>query len=165
MRKGAVPSMADTPGTGLEGATTMSGRRSGFRALIGYRAIVWTRDYAEIELTLADQHMNSLGITHGGVYMAMMDAAMGHASTWCAVNGNVRLCVTVSLTTNFIAPARDGSIRAIGRLIGIHNRIATLTAEVIDGDCGTLLAAGQGGFRYFPGSESYDGVPKGASGR
>lgn len=148
----------------IDGAATMSGKTSGFRTLVGYRALVWARDYGEIELQLAPQHFNSLGIAHGGVYMTIMDASMGHAATWCAVEGNVRICVTVSMTTNFISPARGPVIRAIGRLHGIHNRIGTLTSDVIDSD-GTLLASGQGSFRYLPGSEAYEGVPKAEAGR
>lgn len=143
---------------------TMSGKTSGFRSLVGYRTVAWQRDYGEIELHLAPKHGNSIGITHGGVYMTMLDAAMGHATTWCAVPGNVRICVTVSLTTNFIQPAKGRIIRAVARLHGIHNRIGTVSAEVLDED-GTLLASGQGAFRYSPGSESYDGVPKDAARR
>lgn len=151
--------MTDNAGTAAEGAATMSGKASGFRSLVGYRTIAWARDYGEIELQLRPEHGNSIGITHGGVYMTIMDAAMGHAATWCAVEGNVRICVTVSLTTNFIAPARGQVIRAVGRLHGIHNRIGTVTADVLD-ENGTLLATGQGAFRYSPGSETYEGVPK-----
>ena len=145
----------------LQGATTMSGKVSGFRTLVGYQAVAWDKDYGEIELVLGPQHGNSLGRPHGGVYMTIMDAAMGHAATWCAVEGNVRICVTISLTTSFLAPARGDRIRAVARLLGVHDRVGTINAEVIDTD-GTLLAAGQGSFRYSLGSESYDGVPRGS---
>jgi uncharacterized protein (TIGR00369 family) len=151
--------MTDPTQNATDGAATMSGKTSGFRTLVGYHTVAWARDYGEIELQLAARHGNSIGITHGGVYMTIMDAAMGHAATWCAVPGNVRICVTVSLSTNFIQPAKGKVIRAIGRLHGIHNRIGTVMADVLDED-GTLLASGQGSFRYSPGSETYDGVPK-----
>lgn len=141
------------------GPATMSGKPSGFRSLVGYHTVKWERDFGEIALRLTPHHGNSIGITHGGVYMTLMDAAMGHAATWCAVPGNLRICVTVSMTTSFVQPARGTVIRAIGRLVGIHDRIATVWAEVLDED-GTLLASGQGSFRYSPGSEAYDGVPK-----
>ncbi len=151
--------MTDNARSAAEGAVTMSGKASGFRSLVGYRTVAWARDYGEIELQLEPRHGNSIGITHGGVYMTIMDAAMGHAATWCAVEGNVRICVTVSLTTSFIAPAKGNVIRAVGRLHDIHNRIGTVTADVLD-ENGTLLATGQGAFRYSPGSETYEGVPR-----
>jgi uncharacterized protein (TIGR00369 family) len=142
---------------------TMSGKPSGFRSLVGYRAVVWARDYAEIELILGPQHTNSLGILHGGVLMTMMDAAMGHAATWCTVEGNVRICVTVGMTTNFIAQAKTGVIRVVARLVGTHDRIATATADAFDQD-GRLIAAAQASFRYAPGGERYEGVAKAAAG-
>jgi uncharacterized protein (TIGR00369 family) len=151
--------MSDDTHNALERGATMSGKRSGFRSLVGYGAIVWRRDYAEIELALGPDHMNSLGIVHGGVYMTMLDAAMGHAATWCSIKGNVRGCVTLSMTTNFLSPAKNGTIRAIGRLHGIHDRIGTATGEIIDDD-GRLIAACQASFRYFPGSEDIEGVAK-----
>jgi uncharacterized protein (TIGR00369 family) len=151
--------MADPSETAAPSANTMSGKPSGFRSLVGYRCIVWARDYAEIELHLAPQHGNSLGITHGGICMTMLDAAMGHAATWCAVPGNVRICVTVSMTTHFVAASKGGTLRAIARLAGVHDRMATITGEVID-DTGALIAAGQGCFRYMLGSERHEGVTK-----
>ena len=72
--------MTDPQHNAFEQPVTMSGKPSGFRALVGYKAVVWRRDYAEVELEIDDRHMNSLGILHGGVYMTMMDAAMGHAA-------------------------------------------------------------------------------------
>ena len=138
---------------------TPTGKPSGFRTLVGYRAIVWRENYAEMELELGPQHMNSLGITHGGVYEAMLDAACGHAVTWCGVPGHVRRCVTLSLTTTFLAPATTGVIKAIGRLEGMAQRIATASGEVVD-ERGQILALGQGSFRYFRGSERIEGVPR-----
>jgi len=136
-----------------------TGKPSGFRTLVGYRAVVWRESYAEVVLDLGAQHLNSLGIMHGGVPMTILDAAMGHAATWCSVPGNVRRCVTVSLTTSFVTPARNGVIRAIGRLIAIDNRIGTCLGEVVD-DGGRLIAAGQASFRYFSGCERVEGVAR-----
>lgn len=143
----------------VSGSMTMSGKPSGFRSLVGYSATVWQQDYAEIELRLGPQHTNSLGILHGGVTMTIMDAAMGHAATWCSVKGHVRICVTIAMSTNFIAPAKTGLIRATARLHAIHDRVGSATAEVLD-ESGCLIAAAQASFRYSRGSESYEGVAK-----
>ncbi len=138
-------------------AMTMSGKPSGFRTLLGYRAIRWERDYAEIEQSLEAKHMNSLGFTHGGLYLTLIDAAFGHAATWCSVPGNVRGCVTISLNTSFLSPAKGGIIRAFGRLEGIHSRVATVSGDVRD-QRDLILATAIGSFRYFPGSENIEGV-------
>ena len=72
--------MSDTSNNTAARAMTMSGKPSGFRSLLGYRAIRWERDYAEIELALGAKHMNSLGFTHGGLYLTLIDAAFGHVA-------------------------------------------------------------------------------------
>lgn len=133
--------------------------RSGFRTLVGYRTLVWRDGYAEIELSLGPQHLNTHGNVHGGVYATLLDAAFGHAASWTSVAGNVRNCVTLSLTTSFLSPVRSGTLIATARLDTIHDRVATLTGEVRDGE-GQLVAAGQASFRYARGSEHTEGVPR-----
>lgn len=135
------------------------GKPSGFRILLGYRVVEWRENHAEILLDLESKHMNGLGIVHGGVYATLLDAAQGHAVTFCPVPENTRICVTISLTTSFLSPARSGTVRAIGRCIGIHDRVATAQGEMYD-EAGTLLASAQASFRYMPGSERLEGVAR-----
>lgn len=134
-------------------------RRSGFRTLLGYRTRVWSENYGEVELALGPQHMNSIGIVHGGVYATLLDAAIGHAVSFCAVPGNARYSTTVSLTTTFLKSVKSGTLVASGRVQSVEGRLATCTAEVRDQE-GTLLATAQGSFLYFPGSEHPHGVPR-----
>lgn len=134
-------------------------RRSGFRTLLGYRTRVWSENYGEVELELASQHMNSIGIVHGGVYATLLDAAIGHAVSFCAVPGNARYSTTVSLTTTFLKSVKSGTLVAAGRVMSIEGRLATCTAEVRD-QTGALLATAQGSFLYFPGSERPEGIPR-----
>jgi len=135
----------------------VKGKPSGFRSLVGYDTLVWRDGHAEMELLLGPEHGNSNGHVHGGVYMTIMDAAMGHAATWCSVAGNRRMVVTVSLTTSFLAPAQGARIRAVARLVTIESRIGHCRGEIFD-ENGALLVVGQGSFRYFPGSERTEGV-------
>jgi uncharacterized protein (TIGR00369 family) len=135
------------------------GKPSGFRALVGYHALVWRQNYAEIELELGPLHGNSIGMTHGGVLMTLLDAAMGHASTYTPVKGNVRAVVTLSMTTTFLEGPRSGTIRAIARLVSIDNGVATCEAEIRNAD-GKVMCIAQGSFRYIQGSEGPEGIPK-----
>lgn len=134
-------------------------KRSGFRDLIGYRTKAWREGYGEVELVVRPEHLNSVDIVHGGVYMSMLDVALGHAVAFCTVPGNFRFSTTVSLTTSFLKGARSGVLTAIGRIDGIQGRLATGTGEVRD-ESGDLCAVGQASFLYFPGSERPEGVPK-----
>jgi uncharacterized protein (TIGR00369 family) len=138
----------------------LEGKPSGFRSLVGYHPVEWTEGHAVIELDIGPQHLNSLGIVHGGVYMALMDAAMGHAVAWACVEGNIRKSVTLSLTTRFLASVDRGRLRATGTLLGVEGRAATTEARILSA-AGDLLAAGQATFLYLPGSERREGVPRG----
>ena len=134
-------------------------KRTGFRMLIGYRTKVWEEGYSEVELTLGTQHLNSLGVVHGGVYTALLDVALGHAVSFSPVPGHTRFSTTVMLATRFLESATQGSLTAVGRLVGKSGRLAAASGEVRS-EAGALLATAQGSFLYFPGSESPDGVPK-----
>ena len=132
----------------------------GFRKHVGYRTIVWRENYAEIVLDLEAYHGNTVGALHGGVYMTVMDAAMGQAATWCPVEGNVRRCVTISLNVSFLKAARGPRITAVTRLESSANRVAVCRGEIVDAD-GSVCATAQGSFRYMRGSERLEGVPMG----
>ena len=134
-------------------------KRSGYRQLIGYRTKAWREGYGEVELIVGPQHLNSVGIVHGGVYASMLDVAMGHAVSYCTVPGNFRFSTTVSLAMNFIKAARGSVLTAVGRVDGVEGRVATGSAEVRD-ETGQLCAVAQASFLYFPGSERPEGVPK-----
>ena len=47
--------------------------RSGYRDLIGYRTKAWSEGYGEVELLIGPQHLNSVGIVHGGVYATLLE--------------------------------------------------------------------------------------------
>lgn len=136
-----------------------SSKANRFRQLVGYHTKVWSEGYGEIELALDERHSNSLGIVHGGVFVTLLDAAMGHAVAYCRVPGNVRSAVTVSLTSTFLAPAKSGVLIGRGRVVGLSGRLATVSGEVMDGD-GNVCVSGQGSFMYLPGSEHPDGTPR-----
>jgi uncharacterized protein (TIGR00369 family) len=131
-----------------------------FRALVGYTTRLWAEGVGEVELAVRDDHMNSMGIVHGGVYVTLLDAAFGHATSWCAVEGNVRSAVTVTLSTTYLKPADTPVVIARGRVVSQSGRMVTLQGEVVDGD-GALCVVGQASFMYLPGSEHRDGVKPG----
>jgi uncharacterized protein (TIGR00369 family) len=134
-------------------------RRSGYRTLIGYTTRVWAENYGEVELVTGPQHMNTLDIVHGGIYATLLDAAFGHAVSFCSVPGNARSSTTVSLTTTYLKGAKGGTLIASAKVDAVEGRIATCSGEVRD-EAGNLLALGQGSFMYFPGSEKPEGVPR-----
>jgi uncharacterized protein (TIGR00369 family) len=133
---------------------------SGFRQLLGYKLVEWKDGEAAIALTIGPRHLNRAGALHGGVLSTLIDAAGGYAGTFCAVPGHVRRCVTVSLTTQFLAQTKSGVLTARSRVRGGGKRLFMTSTEVTDA-AGVLLAIGEAVYRYRTGSENPHGVPAG----
>ncbi len=130
----------------------------GFRRNLGYKTTKWSDRFSEVQLVIDHRHDNSHGIVHGGVYAAMLDAAFGGAVAYCSTPGRMRLAVTITLQTIFMASAKRGVLTASGRVLGVEGKVATCAGEVRLDD-GTLCATGTGSFMYLHGSEQPDGVP------
>lgn len=115
-----------------------------------------TAIWGELQVTAA--HLNRSGIVHGGVYCTILDACMTGAGLWCAVPGNVRRAVTLSMTVKFTGKVRTGLIRVEARTVASGRRIYTSVAEALS-ESGEVLAHGIGSFQYMRGSEDPQGEP------
>jgi uncharacterized protein (TIGR00369 family) len=131
---------------------------SGFRQLLGWRILEWRDGEAALTLTIGPRHLNRAGALHGGVIATLIDAAGGHAGTYCPEPGHARRCVTVSLTTQYLAQTKSGVLTARARVRGGGTRLFIASTEVHD-SAGALLAIGEGVYRYRTGSENPRGVP------
>ncbi len=122
-------------------------RPSAFNQMLGIRLAEWAEGRAVLELDVAGDHLNRSGVVHGGVLMTLLDAACGYAGTWTEAADGARLCVTLDLTTSFVAPAVAGRLTTVATVSGGGRKIFFARAEVRD-EGGALLAMGQGSFRY-----------------
>ena len=59
----------------------------------------------EFKATINENHLNKVGITHGGFICSLIDAGAGTSAHRCAGNAS---CVTVSLDVKFIATTKVG---------------------------------------------------------
>ena len=59
----------------------------------------------EFKTTINENHLNAIGITHGGFICSLIDAGAGTAAPRCAGQAP---CVTVSLDRKFIATTKIG---------------------------------------------------------
>jgi len=59
----------------------------------------------EFKATINENHLNKVGITHGGFICSLIDAGAGSAAHRCAGNAT---CVTISLEVKFIATTKVG---------------------------------------------------------
>ncbi|MBM09891.1 MAG: aromatic compounds catabolism protein [Magnetovibrio sp.] len=103
-----------------------------FQKLVGYKITEWDIDHAAISLEMAEHHSNRYGHAHGGVLMTILDAACTRAGAMCPDTGKIRKSATVSMTTNFIHPAKNTRLRVIARKTGGGRRIFFATADAYD---------------------------------
>jgi uncharacterized protein (TIGR00369 family) len=75
------------------------------------------------EYTVDPAHFNPNGVLHGGVLMALLDTAMGHAVSEIVMPQG-RINAAAQLNINFLEPIRTGVVRARATVIKIGKRSA-----------------------------------------
>lgn len=121
---------------------------SPYQKLMGYRLIEWGPDHAVVEHLIRPDHINRVGLLHGGIVSVLIDTAAGYAGSWTGIPGKSRHALTLSLSTNFIANTDKGRVLASARRTGGGKKTYFATADIHDED-GRLLAQGVGTFRYI----------------
>ena len=120
---------------------------SGAQGLIGYEIRLIPEDgTAEVSLDVGPQHLNRNGTLHGGLIASLLDSAAGFAASLSFGGAVLMPVVTVSLTTHFLAPAREGLVVSTGQVAGGGRKIIYADAEVRDAE-GVLVAKGSGVFK------------------
>ncbi|MEX1024248.1 MAG: PaaI family thioesterase [Planctomycetota bacterium] len=80
----------------------------------------------ELRLVTGPEHVNEVGLVHGGLTSFLLDGAMGRAVGRTLEAGGV--CATVQLSVQFLSPAR-GTLRSVGRVTKRGKRVAFAEAE------------------------------------
>jgi uncharacterized protein (TIGR00369 family) len=124
---------------------------TGTQTLIGYVVDVSDPDgQARCWLDIGPQHTNRHGVLHGGIATAVLDNASGTTGSLTVDATGRAPFLTVSLTTQFIAPAGLGKrVTATGRVVGGGRSILYISAELVDED-GRLIATSTGVFKRVP---------------
>jgi acyl-CoA thioesterase len=119
-----------------------------FLELLEIRPVSAGPGRAEFEMTVAERHLRTLGLLHGGVMAAFLDTALGYAAVTTAPEQHY--VVTMQLNANFIRPAwRGETLRAVGEIVHTGRQTAVARGEVRTAD-GKLVAAGSATFMYLP---------------
>jgi uncharacterized protein (TIGR00369 family) len=89
------------------------------------------------EYTVDPAHYNTNGVLHGGILMALLDTAMGHAvAAMVAPQG--RFNAAAQFNINFFVPIERGLVRARAEVKKLGKRLAVVEAEATD-ETGRLL--------------------------
>ncbi|MBV9431231.1 MAG: PaaI family thioesterase [Hyphomicrobiales bacterium] len=112
-----------------------------FASHCGIEALDHSDGETLLRLVLAPEHLNNLGVAHGGVTSTLLDIAMGSAA-----RRQVDLPVmTLDMQVSFIATGR-GVLLAQGRVLRAGRSVIFGEGEVKD-ESGELVAKGSGLFK------------------
>ncbi len=123
--------------------------QQGFLDQLGAFRTGYSEDYARFELDLGPQHLNPMGIPHGGVYATILDTTLGSAGCWEGNPDTYRPSVTLNLNVSYLARARGTRLICEARRVGGGQSIYFSEGEVRD-DTGLVLARATGTFKVVP---------------
>jgi uncharacterized protein (TIGR00369 family) len=90
-----------------------------------------------LELVAGPQHRHGGGVVQGGVITQIADAAMG--MSLATLQDDRFWNTTIELKINFVRPVVEGRLRAVGRVIDMHQTLLFGEADVFD-ERGRLVA-------------------------
>lgn len=115
-------------------------RQTPFYQLLGIRLEKIGPGCAELGAIITEAHSNPLGLVHGGLLMALADAAMGNAIRSLGITA-----VTVDCSTSFIAGAPQGEhIVARGKVLKAGKNMVYARADIWCGE--RILGESKGSF-------------------
>lgn len=118
---------------------------TGAQTLIGY--VVDIRDgTARCHLDVGPQHGNRHGGLHGGIISCLLDNAMGFAATLFDDPAGQTRFLTISMTTQYVAPVQDGRVTARGTVTGGGQSTVFVEGRLVD-QKDTLLATATGVYK------------------
>ncbi len=91
-------------------------------------------------VTFAKEHLNGIGIVHGGILCVFFDEIMGSL-----INGGA---VTINLNVDFMEPALEGEARAIAKIDREGKDLIFIRAEITQGK--KLVARANGTYFRLP---------------
>lgn len=109
-----------------------------FAQLVGIKIVQVKDGSAVAELTVGEQHLNGLGMVHGGVIFTLADMAFAAAANSHGVDA-----VAINLTVSFINAAKAGKLKAEASEVSLSSRLGTYQIRVLD-DSGEIIASLQG---------------------
>lgn len=121
---------------------------TGTQTTLGYLLEIGHDDGgARCHLDVTEAHTNRHGVLHGGIATTVLDNAMGATSSLTVDDTGRTPFQTISLTTQFLAPAFLGKrVTAVARVTGGGRSLLFLAAELHDED-GRLIASATGVFK------------------
>ena len=122
-------------------------KAGGFNHCNGIVIIDWQESLASLQVDLTRDHLNPLGLVHGGLYASMLDVALAMSGSYRPAPEGLYPGLTLSLTTQYIAPLQleDGFALAKARRTGGGKSVCCAGGEVLSPN-GRVIASASGVF-------------------
>ncbi|MGB0585058.1 MAG: PaaI family thioesterase [Candidatus Puniceispirillaceae bacterium] len=123
-------------------------KAGGFNHCNGIIIIDWQESLASLQVDLTHDHLNPLGLVHGGLYASMLDVALAMSGSYRPAPEGLYPGLTLSLTTQYIAPLQleDGFAVAKARRTGGGKSVFFAEGEVLSPN-GRVIASASGVFK------------------
>jgi len=120
----------------------------GFNYLNGIKILDWQEGLASLQVDLTHDHLNPLGLVHGGLCASMLDVALAMSGSYRPAPEGLYPGLTLSLTTQYLAPLQleDGFALAKAQRTGGGKSVFFAEGEVLAPD-GRLIASASGVFK------------------
>ncbi|MDA0801541.1 MAG: PaaI family thioesterase [Proteobacteria bacterium] len=120
----------------------------GFNHHNGIMILDWQDGLASLRVDFAHDHLNPLGLVHGGLYASMLDVALAMSGSYRPAPEGLYPGLTLSLTTQYIAPLQleDSFAIAKARRTGGGKTVFFAKGEVLAPD-GRVIASASGVFK------------------
>jgi len=118
-------------------AALLAASPAGWMETLGARIAEAEPGRVVLEIVAGPEHRHGGGVVQGGVITQIADAAMGMSLATLQPDGIWN--TTIELKINFIRPAIDGRLRAVGRVIKMGETLLFSEADVVD-EAGRLIA-------------------------
>ena len=120
----------------------------GFNYLNGIKILDWQEGLASLQVDLTHDHLNPLGLVHGGLCASMLDVALAMSGSYRPAPEGLYPGLTLSLTTHYIAPLQleDGFALVKAQRTGGGKSVFFAEGEVLAPD-GRLIASASGVFK------------------
>ena len=120
----------------------------GFNAVNGLKIVEWKDGSAFLRVDLLPDHLNPLGIVHGGLFAAMLDVALAMSGSFRPAPDDLLPGLTLSITLQYLTSLQleDGFAMAKARRTGGGKLIFFAEGEVLAPD-GRIIATATGVFK------------------
>jgi uncharacterized protein (TIGR00369 family) len=116
-----------------------------FWELLGCKLESVEKGRITVTMEAQDQHLNTIGILHGGVHASLLDNTMGLAAMFTRPNEKM---VTTNLNMHYLSPLEKGIITVTGIVVHQSRRIITTQGEIHD-SAGRLGSWSSASYRFL----------------